>query len=84
MALESIRWGSTGDCSWHFENRNGQIHFSITVSGVVSQEFANKVLADAVIRKDKAIKFGDGISLDLVLAGLRKEAINDFGQTLKD
>lgn len=70
------------DLSWHFEVEGDRILFNIKVSGSVGIEFARKALEDAVIRKDTAVINGDAISLDLLLASLRKEAINDFVKTL--
>jgi hypothetical protein len=64
---------------WSFWLDSGRVHFAIKVKGSVPVDFAESALADAVQRKNAAVILGDAISLDLLLAGLKKEALNDFG-----
>ena len=67
---------------WRFWVDGDSLKFAIAVTGSVSVDFAKQALQDAIARKDKAILMGDGMSLDLILGGLTKEAINDFGRAL--
>lgn len=70
------------EVSWYFEVEGDRILFNIKVNGSVGIEFAQKAIEDAAIRKTQAVISGDAISLDLLLASLKKEAINDFRQVL--
>lgn len=84
MALEP-RSIETNDANsqWEFVAQHGRLHFRFSMSGSVPLEFAEQALRDAVHRKNKAITSrGDGISLDLVLGGFPKEAIEDFGNVV--
>lgn len=83
MNLEPMIGGNDGKVSWHFEVIDNRLQFQINVSGSVSTEFAERVLENAIARQQQAIIAGDAISLDFLIAGLRKEAINDLDSILK-
>lgn len=68
--------------SWMFKEVEQGIEVSVSFKGTIPIEFAKVILGHAVDLKDKAVIYGDGISLDMILGGLPKEAINDFGRAI--
>lgn len=73
------------DClgTWHFETDGKTVSIELKFKGTVSYEFAVDTLKCAIEKKDKAVSYGDAISLDMLIAGLKKETINDLGNVLK-
>lgn len=83
MSLEPKYDDSDAQVLWSFEVVEGCLEFRVKVSGSVSVDFAEHVLGDAILRRDKAVGSADGISLDLIIGGLTKEVVNDLGFVLK-
>lgn len=82
MSLDPVSSDVSAKITWTFCKVSGQIQFVIAVGGAIPIDFANKALEDAKIRKEKAFLIGDGISLDLILGGLTKKAIQEFEDEL--
>ena len=65
-----------------FVRDGDRVTVEIHIKAEVSEPFAQKALMDAIARKNNAVLIGDGISLDMLLGALPKEAINDFGSVI--
>lgn len=70
------------ETNWRFDIKEDRLLFEVSAKGSVSVDFAETVVVHSTERKNESVPIGDGVSLDHLIAGLPKKALNDLAMVL--